>query len=127
MAFLSGLALAHMVTVALIVPPLLWFLLSRRTGLLRRGRLVLAAVGIALLPLRSYLFIYIRGAEFPQWRGAGSGPAPGPGSLDFVGTQQGRDELTWSLDPLWTDGFPSLLWRELTWIVLLGGLLGIFC
>jgi hypothetical protein len=125
LALLSGLALAHMVTVAVIVPPLLWFILSRRPGLLRRGRLVAAAVGLALLPLLSYAFIYLRGAQHPQWRGAGQWPNTTAWFLDFVSTSQGRDELTWSLQPLWTDGFPSIVWQELTWVVLLGGLAGL--
>ncbi len=114
-----------MVTVAVIVPPLLWFILSRRPGLLRRGQLVAAAVGLALLPLLSYTFIYVRGAQHPQWRGAGQWPNTAAWFLDFVSTSQGRDELTWSLQPLWTDSFPSMVWHELTWVVLLGGLAGL--
>jgi hypothetical protein len=125
LALLSGLTLAHMVTVAVIVPPLLWFILSRRPGLLRRGRLVVAAAGLALLPLLSYAFIYVRGAQHPEWRGAGEWPSTTAWFLDFVSTSQGRDELTWSLQPLWTDSFPRLVWQELTWIVLLGGLAGL--
>ncbi|HSN74807.1 MAG TPA: DUF2723 domain-containing protein, partial [Anaerolineae bacterium] len=125
LALLSGLALAHMVTVAVIVPPLLWFILSRRPGLLHRGRLVAAAIGLALLPLLSYAFIYVRGAQHPEWRGAGQWPNTAAWFLDFVSTSQGRDELTWSLQPLWTHDFPSMVWHELTWVVLLGGLAGL--
>ncbi len=125
LALLAGLSLAHMVTVAVIVPPLLWFILSRRPGLLRRGRLVAAAIGLALLPLLSYAFIYVRGAQHPHWRGAGEWPNTAAWFLDFVSTAQGRDELTWSLQPLWTDNFPRLVWQELTWVVLLGGLAGL--
>lgn len=126
LALLAGLALAHMVTVALIVPPLLWFILSRRPGLLRRGRLVAAAVGVALLPLLSYAFIYMRGAQHPEWRGAGEWSSAWAWFLDFVSTGQGREELTWSLRPLATAEFPSMVLQELTWAVLLGGLAGIF-
>ncbi len=125
LAFLSGLSLAHMVTVAVIVPPLLWFILSRRPALLRRGRLVAGSVALALLPLLSYAFIYLRGAQHPQWRGAGPWPSTMAWFLDFVSTGQGRDELTWSLRPLWTASFPSQIWQELTWVVLVGGLVGL--
>jgi len=125
LALLAGLSLAHMVTVAVIVPPLLWFILSRRPGLLRRGRLAAGCVALALLPLLSYAFIYIRGAQYPQWRGAGDWPSTLAWFLDFVSTSQGRGELTWSLRPLWTDSFPRLLWHELTWVVLVGGLVGL--
>ena len=125
LAFLSGLALAHLVTVAFIVPPLLWFVLARRPALLRRAGLVAKAVGLALLPLLSYLFVYIRGAQHPEWRGVGTWPSACAWFIDFVSTGQGRSELTWSLDPLWTTGFPNLMWHELTIVVLLGGLIGI--
>ncbi len=125
LALLAGLTLAHMVTVAVIVPPLVWFVLSRRPDLLRRGRLVAAAIGLALLPLLSYAFIYIRGAQHPEWRGAGQWLTTLAWFLDFVSTSQGRDELTWSLRPLRTAGFPSTIWQELTWVVVIGGLVGL--
>lgn len=125
LALLAGLSLAHMVTVAVIVPPLLWFILSRRPALLRRGRLVASSVALALLPLLSYAFVYIRGAQNPQWRGVGDWPSTTAWFLDFVSTGQGRSELTWSLRPLWTDSFPSLIWTELSWLVLVGGLVGL--
>ncbi|MCB9152862.1 MAG: DUF2723 domain-containing protein [Caldilineae bacterium] len=125
LAFLSGLALAHLVTVAFIVPPLLWFVLSRRPALLRRAGLLVKAAGLALLPVLSYLFVYIRGVQHPEWRGAGAWPSAAAWFIDFVSTRQGRSELTWSIDPFWTDGFPSLMVHELTLVVLLGGLIGI--
>lgn len=125
LALLAGLALAHMVTVAVIVPPLLWFILSRRPGLLRQGRLVAASVGLALLPLLSYAFIYVRAAQHPEWRGEGQWPSTTAWFLDFISTAQGRGELTWSLHPLGTDNFPAMLWQDLTWIVLLGGVAGL--
>lgn len=125
LALLCGLILAHMVTVALIVPPLLWFILSRRPGLLRRGRLIAAALGLALLPLLSYAFVYMRGAQHPEWRGAGQWPSTWAWFLDFVSTSQGREELTWSLTPLVTAEFPAMIWQELTWVVLVGGLIGL--
>lgn len=125
LALLAGLTLAHMVTAAVIVPPLLWFILSRRPGLLRCGRLVAAAAGLALLPLLSYAFIYVRGAQHPEWRGVGQWPSTVAWFLDFISTGQGRSELTWSLHPLGTANFPAMLWQDLTWIVLLGGLAGL--
>jgi hypothetical protein len=125
LALLIGLALAHMVTILIITPPLLWFILSRRPGLLRRGRLVTAAIGLALLPLLSYTFIYARGAQHPEWRGAGQWPSTTAWFLDFVSTGQGRGELTWSLDPLWTANYPAMMWQGLAWVALLGGLIGL--
>ena len=125
LAFLSGLALAHLVTVAFIVPPLLWFVLTRRSSLLRRAGLVAKAVGLALLPLVSYVFVYIRGAQHPEWRGVGTWPSNLAWFVDFLSTGQGRSELTWSLDPLWTATFPSLMWHDLTPLVVLGGLIGV--
>ncbi len=125
LAFLSGLALAHLVTVAFIVPPLLWFVLSRRPGLMRRPRLVVGAIALALLPLLSYAFVYVRGAQHPEWRGAGQWPSTWAWFVDFVSTRQGRGELTWSLKPLWTSEYPVLVGQELTWIVLAGGLIGL--
>ncbi len=125
LALLAGLSLAHMVTVAIMAPPLLWFILSRRPGLLRRGRLVAAAVGLALLPLFSYAFIYVRGAQHPEWRGEGQWTSTAAWFFDFVSTGQGRGELTWSLQPLWTANFPAMVWQGLAWVVLLGGLIGL--
>jgi len=125
LALLTGIGLAHMVTVLLIVPPLLWFVLSRRPDLLRRPRLIARCVALAALPLVSYAFIYVRGAQHPEWRGAGEWPSTWAWFWQFVSTQQGREELTWSLSPLWTDEFPRLLWGELTWVVLVVGLVGI--
>jgi len=125
LAFLTGIGLAHLVTVLFIVPPLLWFILSRRPDLLRRPRLMAQAVGLILLPLISYVYVYVRGAQHPEWRGAGQWENTWQWFWAFLSTRQGRDELTWSLLPLWTDEFPALVWRELTWPVLLVGLWGV--
>ncbi|MEZ4767771.1 MAG: DUF2723 domain-containing protein [Caldilineales bacterium] len=78
------------------------------------------AAAVAELPFR----LHPR-AQHPEWRGEGVWPSTAAWFVDFVSTQQGRSELTWSLDPLWTTGFPSLMWRELTLVVLLGGLIGV--
>jgi len=125
LAVLTGIGLAHMVTVLLVVPPLLWFILSRRPDLLRRPRLIAACAALALLPLASYAFVYLRSAQHPEWRGAGDWASTWVWFWQFVSTQQGRAELTWSLRPLWTHEFPSLIWGELTWAVLVLGLVGI--
>ena len=125
LAFLAGMTLAHLVTVAFVVPPLVWFVLSRRPSLIRRPRLVTGAIGLALLPLVSYAFVYVRGAQHPEWRGAGQWPSTWSWFVDFISTRQGRGELTWSLKPLWTSQYPSLVGQELTWLVLAGGLIGL--
>jgi len=125
LALLTGIGLAHMVTVLLIVPPLAWFIFSRRPELLRRPRFLARCGVLAGLPLLSYAFVYVRGAQHPEWRGAGDWPNTWSWFWQFVSTQQGREELTWSLHPLWTAEFPSLIWGELTWVVLLSGLAGI--
>ncbi|MER2599760.1 MAG: DUF2723 domain-containing protein [Caldilineales bacterium] len=125
MALLLGLSLAHMITVAVIGPPLLAFIISRQPGVLRRGRLIAAAIGVALLPLLSYAFIYLRGDQHPEWRGAGEWPTTWAWFTDFISTGQGRAELTWTLHPLWVNGFPGLIVRELGWIVLVAGLMGL--
>ena len=78
-----------------------------------------------MLPLLSYAFVYIRGAQHPEWRGAGQWPSTWSWFVDFISTRQGRGELTWSLKPLWTSQYPSLVGHELTWIVLTGGLIGL--
>ncbi len=125
LSFLTGVGLAHLVTVLFIVPPLLWFILSRRPDLMRRPRLIAQVAGLAALPLISYAYVYIRGVQHPEWRGAGEWASTWQWFWSFLSTQQGRDELTWSLWPLWTNEFPSLVWRELTWPMLLMGLWGI--
>jgi len=88
LALLVGIGLAHMVTVLFLVPPLLWFLLSAEPRLLRRPRLVAGAIGLILLPLLSYAFVYFAGAAHPEWQAPGPGPAHGSGlelSLDPPG------------------------------------------
>lgn len=123
LALLMGVGLAHQVTVLAIAPPLAWFILSRRRSLPARLRpaLLLAAA----LPLFSYLFIYMGGAQHPEWRGAGEWSSTAQWFLSFISTGQGRGELTWSLTPFLTAEFPALIWREMTWPGLLGGLAGI--
>ncbi len=125
LALLTGIGLAHMVTVLLIVPPIAWYVLSKRPGYLRNRRLLLEVVGLAALPLVSYAYVYIRGAQHPEWRGQGNWASTWQWFWSFVSTRQGRSELTWRVFPIFTREFPSLVWRELTLPVLVGGLAGI--
>jgi hypothetical protein len=125
LALLMGVGLSHQITVLAILPPLLWFVLSHEPGLLRRGRLVAAAVLLALLPLLSYAFVFMRGAQHPEWRGAGQWASTWEWFLSFISTRQGRSELTWSLSPFFTAEFPSLTWGEMTWPGLLAGFAGL--
>ena len=123
LAFLFGLALAHLVTVLFLAPGILLFILSKQPNLLKRGRLLLKALFVALLPLLSYAFVYVRGAQHPEWRGEGDWASAGAWFVAFISTQQGRDELTWTLGPL-TDGFPSMIWQEISLILLALGVVG---
>jgi hypothetical protein len=128
LAFVIGTCLANLVTTLFIVPPLLWFVLSRRPGLLRRPRLVLGGALLLILPVMSYAYVYAQGAAHPEWRGEGQWPNTWAWFVDFLTTQQGRDELAPGLtfNQLFTAEFPSLVWGELTWILLIGGLVGIW-
>jgi len=127
LAFVVGTCIANLVTTLFIVPPLLWFVLSRRRDLLRRPRLALLCGALVLLPALSYVYVYARGAAHPEWRGAGQWPSAWAWFVHFLTTQQGRDELSpgLTLSRLVTDEFPALVWGELTLAVLIGGLLGI--
>jgi hypothetical protein len=128
LAFLCGLALAHMLTVAFIVPPLVIAILWEQPRLLRNGRLLLAVVGAALLPLVSYVYVYLRGAAHPEWWGAGEWANAGDWFWSFVSTSQGRDELARGFQAtcaFFDGGFPELIWGELSIPLLVIGLLGI--
>jgi hypothetical protein len=127
LALLAGTALAHMVTVLVIVPPLVWFVLTQEPRLLRRPGLMASCLGLLILPLFSYLFVYIQGANHPEWRGVGEWRTTWEWFWSFVSTQQGQGELTWSLTPFFAGGFPGLIVRELTWPGLAAGLLGVAC
>jgi hypothetical protein len=127
LALVVGTCLANLVTTLFIVPPLLWFILSVRPDVLRRPGMVARSLGLALLPVISYVYVYARGAIHPEWRGAGEWPSAWAWFMDFITTQQGRDELApgLTLTHFFTAEYPSLIWNELTWIVFLGGLLGL--
>ena len=125
LALHMGVGLAHQITVLAILPPLAWFVLSLDRSALRRPRLLLALVALVALPLLSYAFVYVRGAQHPEWRGAGQWPTTLAWFHSFISTGQGRGELTWSLRPFVTPEFPALIWRELTWPALIAGLAGL--
>ncbi|MGI6209809.1 MAG: protein O-mannosyl-transferase family [Anaerolineae bacterium] len=124
MAFLAGTCAANLVTTLLILPPLAWFVLSRRPDLLRRRGLLVRLAALFALPLVSYAFVYIRGAQHPEWRGQGEWPSTLAWFLDFISTSQGREEMTLSLLPL-DLRYLELVPGELTWPVLLAGLAGL--
>jgi hypothetical protein len=128
LAFVVGTCLANLVTTLFILPPLLWFILGRRPDLLRRPGLLARGAGLALLPVASYAFVYAQGAAHPEWRGAGQWPNAWAWFVDFLTTQQGRNELApgLALVHFFTGEFPALIWGELTWVVLAGGLLGLW-
>ncbi|MGQ9628144.1 MAG: protein O-mannosyl-transferase family [Anaerolineae bacterium] len=113
LALLVGTALANLITVLLILPPLLIFILSAEPGLLRRFRLWAKSAALLALPLLSYVYVYVRGAQHPEWRGAGLWPSAWAWFISFITTQQGRDELTWTLGPF-TEEFPWLIAWEMT-------------
>lgn len=126
LALLCGLALAHLITVLAIAPPLAWLIWRQRPpGWQRLSATRLAALlAVGLLPLLGYIFIYVRGAQHPEWRGAGAWPTTWAWFWSFISTGQGRSELTWNLRPLWTSEWPALFWRELTLPATLAGLAG---
>ncbi len=128
LAFLAGLSLAHMVTVALIVPPLVAVILWERPALLRRPRLILGSFFWAGLPLLSYAYVYLRGASHPEWWGEGAWSTPREWFWSFLLTRQGQEELSWGLEAgrsLFTDIFPALIVQELSLPLLILGLAGI--
>jgi hypothetical protein len=123
LAFLLGLGLAHMLTVLFIAPGALAFLLIKQPSLIKRWRLILISILLALLPLLSYLYVYGRGAQHPEWWGAGQWGSAWEWFISFIATQQGRDELPWALGPL-TAEFPRLSWIAVPPLLLLLGLAG---
>ncbi|MBX2999473.1 MAG: DUF2723 domain-containing protein [Caldilineaceae bacterium] len=128
LACLCGLSLAHMVTVAMIVPPLVAVVLWTQPDLLRRPLTVLGTVLAAALPLLGYIYVYVRGAANPQWWGEGEWTSGRDWFWSFLSTAQGQDELSWGLEPgapFFANGFPELIWQELSIPLLVIGLLGI--
>ena len=128
LAFLCGLSLAHMLTIAFIVPPLVVVILWQRPDLLRSPKAIVGSVIAAALPLLAYAFVYVRGAAHPEWWGQGDWPNARAWFCAFLSTAQGREELGWGFEPgaaFFGNGFPELIWQELSLPLLILGLLGI--
>ncbi|MFN8494236.1 MAG: DUF2723 domain-containing protein [Caldilineaceae bacterium] len=128
LAFLCGLSLAHMLTVAFIVPPVVALVLWQAPELLRSPRMVLGAVLAAFAPLLSYSYVYWRGALHPEWWGAGHWSTAQDWFWAFLSTAQGREELSRGFAPgraFWGGGFPELMWQELSIPLFVLGLFGI--
>jgi hypothetical protein len=124
LAFVCGLSLAHLLTVALAVPAVLVFVVGQESGYLRRPKLLVKIAAATFLPLLSYAYVFWRGAEHPEWRGQGNWPSTWAWFFDFVRTQQGQTELTWNWDGIPWDML-RLMANELTPLVFVGGLLGL--
>ncbi len=124
LALMVGLALANLVTVLLSLPVVLFLIVKGQPGILRRGRLWAQAALLVFLPLLSYGYVYVRGAQHPEWRGEGEWSSTMAWFLDFMSTGQGRSELSWSLGG-WGPEPLSHIPQELTIFGLLAGLVGI--
>ncbi len=128
LALLCGVALAHMLTVAFIVPPLVVAVLWQAPRLLRNLPIVLGAIVAAALPLLSYGYVYLRGVAHPEWWGEGEWRTGTEWFWSFVSTAQGRAELGWGFEAWCTpfaNGFPALIGAELSWPVVALGLIGL--
>ena len=125
LALLTGIGLAHQVTVLGNPPPLLWFVLSAEPRLLRRGQFIPALLPLVLLPLLSYIFVYVaaRSAQSGTARASGKHLGLVP-ELPLHPPGPRRAHLV-SRPRLLTAEFPSIIWREMTWPGLLAGRTGI--
>ena len=128
LAFLCGLSLAHMLTVAFVVPPIVAAVLWENRRLVRQPKAIAGSVVAAMLPLLAYIWVYVRGSRHPEWWGSHDFDSPANWFWSFVSTAQGREELMWAFEPgrpLLGNGFPELMIQELSWPVLLAGVAGI--
>ena len=128
LAFLCGISLAHMLTVAFVVLPLVAVVLWQRPALLRSRSHLAAVMSAALLPLTAYAYVYVRGALHPEWWGGAGVQSTAGWFWAFVSTAQGREELGWGFEAgrtFFGNGFPVLIWQELSVPLLLAGLVGI--
>jgi hypothetical protein len=123
MAFVVGTCLANLVTAAFVVPGLLIFLLWHDPGLLRRSGLILRACGLALLPMLSYGYVYLRAAQHPAWLDLSAWPSVGAWFLEFLTAPQGREEMARALTGSGSN-FPATAFDPLSWPVSLAGLIG---
>jgi len=94
LGFLLGLGLAHLATIVLAVPALAWLLFSVKPGWWRDFKLLAKSFLAGILPLFSYAYVFVRGLQHPEWRGAGAWPNTWAWFLDFLTTSQGREEIT---------------------------------
>ena len=127
LAFLCGLSLAHMLTVAFIVPPTVAAVLWVKPRLLRDWKAIAGCMLAAALPLLAYVFVYVRGAAHPEWWGSQQYASTWQWFWSFVSTAQGREELMWAFEPgrpFFGNGFPALIGHELTWFLVAAGLVG---
>lgn len=124
LALMVGLALANLITVLLALPALVYFVVRAEPGIVRRGRLLVKGTVLALLPLLSYGYVYVRGAQHPEWWGEGHWNSTWAWFVDFMTIRQGRGELSLSLGG-WGPEPLSHVWAELTLVGLVAGLLGI--
>jgi hypothetical protein len=79
---------------------------------------------LALLPLLSYAYVYLRGAQHPEWRGEGEWSSALDWFVDFLTISQGRGELSWSFGG-WGPEPLNHVFAELTLVGLVAGLVGI--
>jgi hypothetical protein len=124
LALMVGLALANLITVLLALPALLFFIIKAEPGIVRRGRMLAQSALLVFLPLLSYAYVYIRGAQHPEWRGEGQWSSTVAWFLNFVTIPQGRGELSLSLGG-WGPEPLTHIPNELTVFGLLAGLVGI--
>ena len=123
MAFVVGTCLANLIPAVFIVPGLLIFLLWHDPGLLRRLGLILRACGLALLPLLSYGYVYLRAAQRPDWLDLSRWPSVGAWFLEFLTAPQAREEMARALTGAGSN-FPATVFDPLSWPVSLAGLIG---
>jgi len=124
LALMVGLALANLITVLLALPAVVYLVIKAEPGIVRRGRLMVKGALLALLPLLSYGYVYVRGAQHPEWWGEGRWDSTWKWFLDFLTIRQGRGELSFSLGG-WGPEPLTHVWAELTLVGLVAGLLGI--
>jgi hypothetical protein len=124
LAVLVGLALANLLTVLLAVPALLFFIVKGELGIVKRGRLIAKSALLVLLPLLSYGYVYVRGAQHPEWWGEGRWNSTLAWFLDFLTIRQGRGELSWSIGGWGPEPLTHVV-VELTVVGLVAGLIGI--
>jgi hypothetical protein len=103
---------------------LLFFIIKGEPGIVRRGRLLATSAILVLLPLLSYGYVYLRGAQHPEWWGEGEWSSATAWFFDFLTIPQGRGELSlsiggWGPEPL------THVFLELTVVGLVAALVGI--